>query len=125
MGRRLFPIFHTCASHFRDAPVATVSYVEIEHSQENYLPEGQFYHDQIIGLQVRTADDELIGTVTDILSGTSNDNYIVRSPNGEVLIPAIEDLVLSINVGQGIITIEPMEGLLKLNRKIPGNNQAT
>ena len=86
--------------------------VEIEHNQDNPPPEGQFYHDQIIGLQVRTTDNELIGTVTDILSGTSNDNYIVRSPAGEVLIPAIEDVVRSIDIEQGLIIIEPIEGLL-------------
>ena len=97
--------------------------VEIEHNQENSLPEGQFYHEQIIGLQVRTTGDEIIGTVTDILSGTSNDNYIVRGPEGEVLIPAIEDVIRSIDIKHGFITIEPIEGLLDLNLKNPRNNR--
>ena len=99
--------------------------MEFEHSQENPLPEGHFYHDQIIGLQVKTTGGELIGTVTDILSGTSNDNYIVRSPIGEVLIPAIEDVIQSIDTEHGFIIIEPIEGLLDLNRKAPRNKRAT
>jgi len=99
--------------------------VEIQHNQENPPPEEQFYHDQIIGLQVKTTGGEFIGTVTDILSGISNDNYIVRSADGEVLIPAIEDVVRSIDIEQGFITIEPIEGLLDLNRKIPRNNRTT
>ena len=105
-------------------PTVTVLRVEIEHNQENPLPEGQFYHDQIIGLQVRTLDGEIVGNITGILSGKSNDNYIVRSPAGEVLIPAIEDVIRSIDIEHGFITIEPIEGLLDLNRKIPRNNPA-
>jgi len=91
----------------------------MEHSQNNSLPEGQFYHHQIVGLQVRTTRGEYIGDITDILTGKSNDNYIVRSPTGEILIPAIEDVVQSIDLEQGIVTIEAIEGLLELNKKKP------
>ena len=89
--------------------------VNIEHDQDNTLHEDEYYHDQIIGLQVITTDGELIGAVTDILSGTSNDNYIVRGSTGEVLIPAIEDIIQSIDLHKGIITIEAINGLLDLN----------
>ncbi len=91
----------------------------MEHSQENTLPEGQFYHHQIIGLQVRTTRGEYIGDIVDILTGKSNDNYIVRGPTGEILIPAIEDVVQSIDLDAGIVTIEAIEGLLDLNVKKP------
>jgi len=89
----------------------------MEQSQDKSLPEGQYYHDQIIGLQVRTTSGELLGTVTDILTGKSNDNYIVRSNNGEILIPAIEDVVQSIDLNRKCITIDPINGLLDLNEK--------
>lgn len=93
--------------------------METEHSQDVPLPEGHYYHDQLIGLQVKTVQGELIGTITDILSGKSNDNYIVQGSRGEVLIPAIEDVVQSIDLKQGYVIIEPMEGLLDLNVKKP------
>ncbi len=93
--------------------------VDIEPTQNNPLPEGQYYHHRIIGLQVRTTQGDLIGTITDILTGKSNDNYIVRGTRGEILIPAIEDVVQSIDLNKGIITIEPIEGLLELNEKKP------
>jgi len=83
------------------------------------LPEGQYYHDQIIGLQVKTTGGEYIGDIVDILTGKSNDNYIVRGAAGEILIPAIEDVVRSIDLDKGCITIEPIEGLLELNKKKP------
>lgn len=91
----------------------------MEHSQDYPLPEGQYYHHQIIGLQVRTTQGELIGTITEVLTGKSNDNYIVQSDNGEILIPAIEDVVQAIDLEQGFMTIEAIEGLLSLNEKKP------
>jgi 16S rRNA processing protein RimM len=89
----------------------------MEHSQDYLLPEGQYHHHQIIGLKVRTIQGELIGTITEILSGQSNDNYIVQGENGELLIPAIEDVIKSIDLEQGCVTIEAIEGLLSLNEK--------
>ncbi|GAI93565.1 unnamed protein product, partial [marine sediment metagenome] len=47
-----------------------------------------------------------------VLAAESNDNYVVRGAKGEILIPAIEDVVKSINLDSQRITIEPIEGLL-------------
>ena len=93
--------------------------VDTEHSQDKPLPEGQYYHHQIIGLQVRTTQGELLGNITEVLTGKSNDNYIVQGDRGEILIPAIEDVVKSIDLEQGYVTIEAVEGLLDLNIKKP------
>jgi 16S rRNA processing protein RimM len=89
----------------------------MEHSQDYPLLEGQYYHHQVIGLEVRTTQGELIGTITDVLTGKSNDNYIVQGTKGEILIPAIEDVVKSIDLDQGRMTIEAIDGLLSLNQR--------
>ncbi len=89
--------------------------IEIHHSQVYPLPEGQYYHFQLIGLEVRTTQGELLGTVTEILTAESNDNYVVRGAKGEILIPAIEDVVKSIDLDKGRVVIEAIEGLLSLN----------
>ena len=91
--------------------------VEIHHTQVPPLPEGRYYHFQIIGLEVRTTKGELLGNVTDILSAKSNDNYVVHGVQGEILIPAIEDVVKSIDLKKECIIVEAIEGLLDLNRK--------
>ena len=88
-----------------------------ERDQSTQPTEEQFYHSQIIGLTVKTTTGELVGTVTDILSGKSNDNYVVEGKRGEVLIPAIEDVIREIDLEAGVITIEAIEGLLELNEK--------
>jgi len=91
--------------------------VIMEHSQDYPLPEGQYYHHQIIGLKVRTTQGELLGNIIEVISGKSNDNYIVQGARGEILIPAIEDVVKAIDLDQGCMTIEAIEGLLSLNEK--------
>ena len=86
--------------------------VEIHHSQLDPLPEGQYYHFQLIGLEVWTTQGELLGNITEILAAASNDTYIVSTAKREILIPAIEDVVKSIDLNKGRITIEVIEGLL-------------
>ncbi|MFC2016226.1 ribosome maturation factor RimM [Chloroflexota bacterium] len=91
--------------------------VEIHHSQLHPLPEGQYYHFQLIGLEVWTTQEELLGNITEILTGPGNDNYVVSGTKGETLIPVIEDVIKSIDLDKGYLVIEPIEGLLSLNRK--------
>ena len=86
--------------------------IEIHHSQLKPLPEGQYYHFQLIGLEVWTTQGELLGKITEILTSKSNDTYVVHGAKGEALIPAIEDVVKSINLNTGRIIIETIEGLL-------------
>ncbi|MFC1903601.1 ribosome maturation factor RimM [Chloroflexota bacterium] len=94
--------------------------LEIPRSQVNPLPEGQYYHFQLIGLEVRTTQGETLGNITEILTTGSNDNYVVRSAKGEILIPAIDDVVKSVDPDKGYLFIEPVAGLLSLNQK-PAN----
>jgi 16S rRNA processing protein RimM len=91
--------------------------IEIHYSQLQSLPEGQYYHFQLIGLEVWTTQGELLGNITEILTTESNDNYVVSGTKGEILVPAIEDVVKSIDLDQGHIVIEAIEGLLSLNQK--------
>ena len=90
--------------------------IEIHHSQLQPLPEGQYYHFQLIGLEVWTTQGELLGKISQILTAESNDNYVVHGAKGEILIPAIEDIVKSVDLDNGRITIEAIDGLLSLNR---------
>ena len=91
--------------------------VEIHHSQVYPLLEGQYYHFQLIGLEVWTTQGELLGNIIEILTAESNDNYVVSGAKGEILVPAIEDVVKSIDPNNGHMIIEPIEGLLSLNQK--------
>ena len=87
-------------------------FVEIHRSQVYPLPEGQYYHFQLIGLEVWTTQGELVGSITEVLTGKSNDNYVVRSARGEILIPAIDEVIKSVDLDKRRVTIEAIEGLL-------------
>ena len=86
--------------------------IEIHRNQVHPLPEGQYYHFQLIDLEVWTTQGELLGSITEIITTGSNDNYVVRGAKGEILIPAIEDVVKSIDLDKGCLVIEPIAGLL-------------
>ncbi len=58
-----------------------------------------------------------MGNITEILTAESNDNYVVKGDKGEILIPAVEDVVKSIDLNKGRIVIEAIQGLLSLNQK--------
>lgn len=89
--------------------------LDIHYSQLESLPEGQYYHFQLIGLEVWTSQGQRLGKVVRILSTPSNDNYVVSGEKGEILIPAIEDVVKSIDLEAKRITIEAIKRLLELN----------
>ncbi len=84
----------------------------IPSSELSRLPEGQYYTFQIIGLDVLTTDGEHLGQIVDIMATASNDVYIVEGKRGKILIPAIEDVVKSIDLDKGEMVIEAIEGLL-------------
>ena len=85
--------------------------VEVPLNQVHPLPEEQYYHFQIIGLEAWTTQGELLGNIDDILSTAGNDIYVVHGSRGEILIPAVEDVVKSIDIDKRLITIEPIKGL--------------
>lgn len=75
------------------------------------LPEGEYFHFQVLGLRVRTGAGEELGVVTDILQTGSNDVYVVSSESGEILIPAIADVIQQVNLVDGTMVVKLMEGL--------------
>ncbi len=91
--------------------------IEIHHSQVYSLPEGQYYQFQLIGLEAWTTQGELLGNITEVITAKGNDNYIIKGEEGEILIPAVEDVVKSIDLNKGRIVIEAIPGLLSLNQK--------
>ncbi|MBC8264225.1 MAG: 16S rRNA processing protein RimM [Anaerolineales bacterium] len=76
------------------------------------LEQDEYYEHQIVGLAVWTAGGEYLGKVDEVISTGANDVYLVRGEGREVLIPAIEDVVLEINLAQGRMVVELMEGLI-------------
>ncbi|WP_298440299.1 ribosome maturation factor RimM [Geobacter sp.] len=78
------------------------------------LPEGEYYWCDLIGLSVVCDDGTFLGRVAEIISTGSNDVYVVRGTGREYLIPAVEEIVVAIDLAAGTLTVSPPEGLLDL-----------
>jgi 16S rRNA processing protein RimM len=76
------------------------------------LPEGQFYLYQVVGMQVYDSEGRHLGEIREVLTTGGNDVYIVQGQQGEILLPAIEDVVKEVDVAAGRMVVEPMEGML-------------
>ena len=74
--------------------------------------ESYFVH-ELVGLRVVvTGTGEELGTVADVLQTGANDVYVVNGAKGEVLVPAIAEVIDAIDVSGGEISITPLPGLL-------------
>ena len=86
--------------------------IEIPRAEVGPLPEGHYYHEQIVGLRVRTEAGQDLGTVAEVLPTGANDVYVVRGAGPEILVPAIDEVVRSIDLEAGVVTVSVMEGLI-------------
>lgn len=77
------------------------------------LPEGEYYHHELIGLNVVSDDDRQIGVVVEILDTAAHDIYVVRpADGGELLIPAIDPVIVEIDLPANRMTIHLLPGLI-------------
>ena len=75
------------------------------------LPDGRYYGVELIGVRVVALDGAPVGTLREVIVTGSNDVYVVRGPDGEVLVPAIPDVVHDFDRERRVLTIELIEGL--------------
>lgn len=77
------------------------------------LDEDEYFIADMIGMKVYTEDGVLFGTLLDVMETGANDVYIVDSENhGEVLLPAIKECILDVDMDEERMTIHLMEGLV-------------
>ena len=87
-------------------------FLQVPEAELDPLPTGQYYRFQLLGLMVRSSDGQDLGPITDVLTAPENDVYVVRGTYGEVLIPAVDDVVLAVDLDERLITVEIVPGLL-------------
>ena len=76
------------------------------------LPDDTFYHFQLIDMQVFSDEGESLGAIVEILDTSANDVYVVRSDGKpDLLIPAIREIVLDVDVDAERMTVHLAPGL--------------
>ncbi len=86
----------------------------LKRSQLPVPDEDEYYWSDLIGLTVQTDQGVELGTLVDIFETGSSDIYVVRGESKEYLIPAIADVVASVDVPGKKMIITPLDGLLDL-----------
>ena len=76
------------------------------------LEEDTHYWFDLIGIEVYTTEDKYLGRIESIIETGSNDVYVVRDDKKEVLIPALESVVLDIDLEQKRMQVDLPEGLV-------------
>ena len=76
------------------------------------LEENEYYIADLIGMDVFLEDGSLFGRITAVLETGANDVYIVQTQEKEVLIPAIKDCILQVDVESNKMVIHLMKGLV-------------
>lgn len=85
--------------------------IDREHAVK--LGKDEYFIADMIGLRVFTDGGEEFGTLKDVLETGANDVYIIDSvKHGEVLIPAIKQCILDVDIESGKMVIHLMEGLV-------------
>jgi 16S rRNA processing protein RimM len=75
------------------------------------LPEGEYYWRDIIGLDVYNEDDKYIGKIESVFPTGSNDVYVCKGEEREILLPAIADVIRKIDVNHRVMIVRLLEGL--------------
>lgn len=89
--------------------------LKVEEQYLSELEDEEFYYHEVIGCRVFTEDGEELGKISDVLSPGANDVWVVeRSAGKPLLLPYIDEVVLSVDVEQKRVTVHLMEGLLDL-----------
>ena len=82
-----------------------------EEAQE--LGEDEYYIADLQGLNVVLEDGTEFGTLRDVMETGANDVYIIDSKeHGEVLLPAIKECILDVDLEKNTMTVHLMKGLL-------------
>ncbi|HPF20574.1 MAG TPA: ribosome maturation factor RimM [Syntrophomonas sp.] len=77
------------------------------------LPPGYYYHFQLVGLAVYDIEKGYLGILKEVLETGANDVYAVDSEvYGEILLPAIQQVILEINLEEKKMTVKLLDGLL-------------
>lgn len=76
------------------------------------LKKDEYFIADMIGLQVVSDENEFLGKLSDVIQTGANDVYVIQNETGEeLLIPAIKDCILKVDIEQGQMLVHLLPGL--------------
>lgn len=87
-------------------------YLKIDRKNAVELPEDTYFIVDLLGLEVYSDEGVLLGKIDDIFPTGSNDVYVVKDELGkQLLLPAIGEVIKSIDIEKGEVIVHLIEGL--------------
>ena len=84
------------------------TYVYVRADALPTLPEDAYYYHELIGISVLDESGKPLGELVEIIETGANDVYVVRNDSGaEILLPAIADVVLKVDLERQEMTVKP------------------
>lgn len=76
------------------------------------LPEGRYFVEDLIGCSVYAADGQtLLGTLSDVSQTGANDVWHITKEGKEYLVPAIDEVIVSVDTDAARVVLDPMKGI--------------
>jgi 16S rRNA processing protein RimM len=91
------------------------SVLKIGREQCRKLPKGSYFVFDLIGLQVKTTENRIVGTVRDVLNPSSQSVLVVDSEGREILVPAVKTFIKEVDLETRTLILDPVEGMLDGN----------
>lgn len=88
-------------------------YLYVNEEELKDLKDGQYYVKDLIGAKIYDKSDGYIGILKDVISSSANDVYVIDNlKEGEILIPAVKEFILEIDIEKKIIIVKLIEGMI-------------
>ena len=95
-----------------DAETLRNTLVQIKPDDAVRLPANEYYIHDLLGCEVVTVQGRLLGPLTSVLINPANDVYVVGQGKSEILLPAVRDVIVEVDLPNRRIVVQPSPGLL-------------
>jgi 16S rRNA processing protein RimM len=85
--------------------------VSVPYDSLETLPENEYYWEDLVGLAVVTEDGKSLGRIETIFPTGSNDVFVCREGGREILLPAIAEVIRSVDIRAGTVVVRLLKGL--------------
>jgi 16S rRNA processing protein RimM len=100
-----------------DAEALAGAELKIAASEVAPLPEGTYYHHDLVGCEVRDTQERRVGIVRSVSGPMERSILAVDGERGEVLIPLVADICVKVDTAAKTIVVNPPDGLLEANER--------
>lgn len=87
--------------------------IEVKIPKEMAIPcqKDEYYISDLYDIKVYTDEDEYLGIIEDIIFTGANDVYVVKKDDSQILIPAIKQCILNVDIKEKTMKVHLLEGL--------------